>query len=124
MKTTVYQWNIKEEIHIFHKSMDQLTISVIFLNVLLLSILFRFPRHSNRFLVLNTFKYHVPRTDGKISVRIIYFYYLFLRRPTHYTGCDRRNEYEVWLIGTRPRRVSNHSKALLPSWYDGTPSVI
>ena len=31
-----------------------------------------------------TFKYHVSCTDGKISVRIIYFYYLiFHRRPTH-----------------------------------------
>ena len=35
-----------------------------------------------------------------------------------------KKEYEVWLIGTRPRRVSNHSKALLSSWYDGTPRVI
>ena len=33
----------------------------------------------------NIFKYHdASCTDGKISVRIIYFYYLFcLRRPTH-----------------------------------------
>ena len=27
--------------------------------------------------LINTFKYHVSYTDGKISVRIIYFYYLF-----------------------------------------------
>ena len=34
--------------------------------------------------VINTFKYHVSCTDGKISVRIIYFYYLFFHhRPTH-----------------------------------------
>ena len=34
--------------------------------------------------IFNTFKYHVSCTDGKISVRIIYIYYLFLhRRPTH-----------------------------------------
>ena len=33
---------------------------------------------------INTFKYHVSCTDGKISVRIIYFYYLFFHRcPTH-----------------------------------------
>ena len=33
---------------------------------------------------LYTFKYHVSRTDGKISVGIIYFYYLFFHsRPTH-----------------------------------------
>jgi hypothetical protein len=35
-----------------------------------------------------------------------------------------KNEYEVWLIATRSRQVSNPSKALLPSWYDGTPRVI
>ena len=33
---------------------------------------------------INTFKYQVSCTDGKISFRIIYFYYLFFhRRPTH-----------------------------------------
>ena len=32
----------------------------------------------------NAFKYHVSCTDGKISVKIIYFYYLFFHhRPTH-----------------------------------------
>ena len=40
------------------------------------------PIHSSSF--INAFKYHVSCTDGKISVRIIYFYYLFFhRRPTH-----------------------------------------
>ena len=29
---------------------------------------------------INTFKYHVSCTDGKISVGIIYFYYLFFQR--------------------------------------------
>ena len=34
--------------------------------------------------IIDTFKFHVSCIDGKISVRIIYFYYLFLhRRPTH-----------------------------------------
>ena len=34
---------------------------------------------------VNTFKYHVSCIDGKISVRIIYFYYLFFnRRSTHW----------------------------------------
>ena len=33
---------------------------------------------------VNTFKYHVSCTDGKIRVGIIYFYHLFFhRRPTH-----------------------------------------
>ena len=32
---------------------------------------------------INTFKYHVSCTDGKISVRVIYFYYLFFHcHPT------------------------------------------
>ena len=31
----------------------------------------------NKVNMFNTFKYHVSCTDGKISVRIIYFYYLF-----------------------------------------------
>ena len=35
-----------------------------------------------------------------------------------------KKEYDVWLKEARPRRVSNHSKALLPGWYDGTPPVI
>ena len=36
------------------------------------------------YLVINIFKYHVSYTDGKSSVRIIYFYYLVLhRRPNH-----------------------------------------
>ena len=31
-----------------------------------------------------TFEYHISYTDGKISVTIIYFYYLFFQcRPTH-----------------------------------------
>ena len=34
--------------------------------------------------IVITFKYHVSCTNGKISVKIIYFYYLFFhRRPTH-----------------------------------------
>jgi hypothetical protein len=37
---------------------------------------------------------------------------------------QNKKEYEVWLIGTRPRRVSNHNEALLPSWYDRMPRVI
>jgi hypothetical protein len=33
---------------------------------------------------INTFKYYVSGTDGKILVTIIYFYYLFFHhRPTH-----------------------------------------
>ena len=35
-------------------------------------------------LLINTSKYHVSFTDGKISVTIIYFYYLFFHHcPTH-----------------------------------------
>ena len=29
------------------------------------------------YFIINTFKYHVSCTEGKISVRIIYFYYYF-----------------------------------------------
>ena len=32
---------------------------------------------------INTFKYHVSCTDGKIAVRIIYYYLFFHRLPTH-----------------------------------------
>ena len=40
--------------------------------------------NSSRQLDFNTIKYHVSCAGGKISVRIIYFYYLFFhRRPTH-----------------------------------------
>ena len=37
--------------------------------------------------LLNTFKYHVSCTDGKISVRIIYFCYLFFNHCTTHELC-------------------------------------
>ena len=41
-------------------------------------------RFSERYNLRYNFKSNVLFTDGKISVRIIYFYYLFFhRRPTH-----------------------------------------
>ena len=42
------------------------------------------PWFTNKHVTINTFKYHVSYTDGKIAVTIIYFNYLFFhRRPTH-----------------------------------------
>ena len=43
--------------------------------------------------------------------------YLYCPPSFHLYHVRYQNEYKVWLIGTRPRRVSNDSKELLPSWY-------
>ena len=44
--------------------------------------LLQFSRINTKY--INTFKYHVSCIDGNISVRIIYFNYLFFhRRPSH-----------------------------------------
>ena len=51
---------------------------------------------------INNFNYHVSCTDGKISVRIIYFYYLFFhRRPIQLSTAQARRQKKLQ-YPTRP----------------------
>jgi hypothetical protein len=72
--------------------------------------------------VLNTFKYHVSCADGKISVRIIYFYYLFFHlRPTDklsFLSCrpkqgDRRNYKTCWKCRVNNERPTGNKTQLV-----------
>ena len=43
---------------------------------------------------VHTFKYHISCTDGKISVRIMYFYYLFFHRRKPYRNENATSEWD------------------------------
>ena len=69
-------------------------------------------------LKVNTFKYHVLCTDGKISVRNIYFYYLlFHHRPTHKLCLLYRRPFVI--NATRPVEKAYRNENTNCEWDEG-----